>query len=270
MRLYEALLLIIGFLGVILVIFPFIQAIRVSLTPATTSYIVDFFAPISFENYVHVLGYTLFPRWVVNTLIVAVAVSLTNMFFCLLAGYVLARGRMPFTNALTSLTIVSMSIPQFAIIVPIYFIMANLKLTNNLFGLILPLAVDPMGIFIMSQYIKTLPVSYEEAAMLDGYSELDIIWKIILPLSKPALVVLFATEFINAWNNFIYPLILINNEQLLTVTVGISNFRFAVLNVNWGATMAASLISALPPVIFLILLSNRLIKGFMLGGLKGT
>jgi multiple sugar transport system permease protein len=147
--------------------------------------------------------------------------------------------------------------------------MASAKLLDNYLSVILPLAVDPLGIFIMRQYITSIPKEYEESAKIDGCSDFNIIWKIILPLSKPAIVVLIVTEFINTWNNFIYPLIMFYRSEMQTITTGIANFSYATLNVNWGATMAASIIGALVPMSLLAFLSKRIIEGFMLGGIKG-
>lgn len=255
-------------IGILIILYPYFWGLRVSLMPYATTYIVDLFAPVTLDNYSYLVFNTLFPRWMFNTFFIAGVVSITNTFFCLFGGYALARNKVIGSKINFSLTLFAMAIPQYILIVPLFFMMASLNLLDNYLSVILPLAVDPMGIFIFRQYIVSLPETYEEAAKIDGCSDIGIIWRIILPLCKPALAVLIVTEFINTFNNFIYPLIMFYSPSMQTITLGIANFTYATLNVNWGATMAASILGALPSAILLMLLSKRLIEGFMLGGIK--
>lgn len=256
-------------IGILIICYPYFWGFRVSLMPYATTYIVDLFAPATLDNYSYLIFNTLFPRWVFNTLFIAIIVSITNTFFCLLGGYALARNKVVGSKVLFSLTLFSMAVPQYILIVPLFFMMASVNLLDNYLSVILPLAVDPFGIFLIRQYIISIPENYEEAAKIDGCSDFNMIWKIILPLCKPALVVLIATEFINTLNNFIYPLIMFYSPSMQTITLGIANFSYATLNVNWGATMAASILGSIFPALLLLLLSRKLIEGFMLGGIKG-
>lgn len=253
---------------VILVFIPFLCALRISLAYAGTTY-VPFAAPITLDNFKTLLFNTLFPRWMVNSAIISITVAITNTLFASMAGYALARGKFKGSGLLLTLTVFSMGIPYHLTIVFNFLLMYKLHLTNTFLSVIFPLAVDPFAIFLARQFILTIPPSYDEAARLDGCGELGVIFKIILPMSKPLLLILFVTEFMNAWNNFIIPLVMISKSDMKTVTVGIADFSYATLNVNWGVIMAGSLLGSVPTIALFALLSKRFIKSFFVGGVKG-
>jgi ABC-type glycerol-3-phosphate transport system permease component len=144
--------------------------------------------------------------------------------------------------------------------------MSELNLVDTYIGLILPLAANAFGIFVMRQFMLSIPTEYEEAAAIDGASRIRTFFTIILPLAKPALLVVAVTIFVETWNNFIFPLVMVTRNEMKTVTVGLADFSYATLNVNWGLTMAGSLLGALPAVILFVILNRTFMQGFSLGG----
>lgn len=252
----------------ILVIVPFIWALRISLEPTFTTAVplVPDFQRLSLENYQHLVRNTPFPRWVLNSLIFAGFVTLFNVFLDAMAGYVLARRSLPGSNIIFVVVLALLMVPYQITLIPLYLMMSALNLVDTYIGLILPLAANAFGIFVMRQFILSIPVEYEEAAAIDGASRIRTFFTIIFPLAKPALLVVAVTIFIETWNNFIFPLVMITRNEMKTVTVGLADFSYATLNVNWGLTMAGSLLGAMPAIVLFVVLNRAFMQGFSLGG----
>lgn len=208
-----------------------------------------------------------------NSVIISSTVTLDNVLIASMAGYVLARQRLMGSNLVFLLVLASQMVPYQLTLIPVYILIRNLQLLNTHLGIILPLVgsgiIGAFGIFVMRQYILTIPIEYEESARIDGCSTFGVFFRVILPLCKPALVVVAVTSFIESWNNFIIPLVMVTRSPMKTVTLGIADFSLATLNVNWGATMAASLLGLIPSLVIFLLLSRYLLHGLTLyGGIK--
>jgi multiple sugar transport system permease protein len=253
---------------VILVLIPFIWALRISLQPTFTTAVplIPDLTKLSLENYQHLLRNTAFPRWVLNSFIFAGFVTLFNVFLDAMAGYVLARRRLPGSNVIFVGVLALLMVPYQITLIPLYLMMSELNLVDTYIGLILPLAANAFGIFVMRQFMLSIPTDYEEAAAIDGASRIRTFFTIILPLAKPALLVVAVTIFVETWNNFIFPLVMVTQNEMKTVTVGLADFSYATLNVNWGLTMAGSLLGALPAVFLFAILNRTFMQGFSLGG----
>ena len=207
-------------------------------------------------------------RPLLNSLIVGIAVTLGSLFFCTLCGYVLARRRFRGRAAIMSSVVLVLMIPVHIVIIPLFMLTNWLGMFDTYLALILPFLVNPLGVFLMRQYILGLPVELEEAARLEGAGELTIIWRVIMPLCRPALAVLAVQVFLINWNSFLYPFILASSESLRTLPVALALLA-GYQDINIPQLFAASLLSALPVTILFLVYSRRITEGIIAGALKG-
>lgn len=249
---------------------PFVWALRLSLEPSFSTAVPLLPRQVTLENFRSLLLFTPFARWVLNSLIFAGSLTVSNVLLDAAAGYVLARRRLPASDLIFTGVLALLMVPHQVTLIPLYLMVNALGLVDTYAGLILPLAATSFGIFVMRQFIGRIPIEYEEAATVDGASRLRIFFSVIIPLSRPALLVVAVTTFVEAWNNFIFPLVMITRNELRTVTLGLSDFTYATLNVNWGMTMAGALLGALPAVVLFVLLNRSFMEGFSIaGGTRG-
>ena len=249
---------------------PFVWALRLSLEPSFSTAVPLLPRQPTLENFRNLLLFTPFARWVLNSLIFAGSLTVSNVLLDAAAGYVLARRRLPASDLIFTGVLALLMVPHQVTLIPLYLIINALGLVDTYAGLILPLAATSFGIFVMRQFIGRIPIEYEEAATVDGASRLRVFFSVIIPLSRPALLVVAVTTFVEAWNNFIFPLVMITRNELRTVTLGLSDFTYATLNVNWGMTMAGALLGALPAVVLFVLLNRSFMEGFSIaGGTRG-
>jgi multiple sugar transport system permease protein len=218
-------------------------------------------------NFTGLLFDTPFLRWVLNTLIVAISVTLIKIVFDSMAGYAFAKMKFPFKNALFVVVIMTMMIPFSAILIPLYFTVYNFGLLNTYWALILPPLANPIGIFLMRGFIEGLPSDLENAARLDGVSEFGIYLRIILPLVRPGLVVLAVLTFLTQYNSFIWPLVAVNDQSMQLVTTGLATQR-SVWQVNYGIFSAGAVMALVPIVAFFLLLQKQFIAASLAGALK--
>ncbi|MFH2054443.1 MAG: carbohydrate ABC transporter permease [bacterium] len=220
------------------------------------------------SNFGELLGRAELVRPLLNSLIVAVVVTIGSLVFCTLSGYVLARRRFRGRAALMSSVMLVLMIPVHIVIIPLYLLTNWFGIFDTYLALILPFLVNPLGIFLMRQYITALPVELEEAARLEGASELTIIWRVVMPLCRPALAVLAVQVFLVNWNSFLYPFILTSSESLRTLPVALALLA-GYQDINVPQLFAASLLSALPVTILFVIYSRRITEGIIAGALKG-
>jgi multiple sugar transport system permease protein len=199
-----------------------------------------------------------------------------------MTAYAFARLRFPGQNLLFLLILMTQMIPFQIALVPMFIIIKHIPLVggnnilglggiglvNSLGGIIVPELVSPFGIFLLRQFFLMLPTELEDAARIDGCSEFDIYWRIILPLSLPGITVLAIFAFVDSWNSFIWPLVVLNKESLYTVQLGLSVFRGQYYTA-WHLLMAASTIITLP-IFFVFMIGQRyFVRGITLSGIKG-
>jgi ABC-type glycerol-3-phosphate transport system permease component len=218
-------------------------------------------------NYARLLGDTGFLRWMLNTLFVATTVTVLKVFLDSMAGYALAK--VPFRGkrlVFASLLILLM-VPLGVLIVPLWEVVHFLGLTNTYLALILPALANPLGVFLMRQFILSLPKDLENAARLDGVSEFGIYRRIILPLVKPGLVVLAVVTFTDQFMSFIWPLIATTKNDLQVLTVGVAGLRSRG-GVDYGLWSASAIMALIPIAIFFFVLQRQFLARNLAGALK--
>jgi multiple sugar transport system permease protein len=207
-------------------------------------------------------------NWAANSLLIALSVTLFHIFFDTLSGYAFAKKQFPGRKILFGLIISTLLIPPQVTLVPLYLLVRQYGLINNIWGVILPGFADVFGIFLMRQYIQTLPTELEEAARIDGCSEPGIFWRIILPLSKPAIAALAIFSFVRSWNAFLWPLIVLQKTSTYTLPVGVASLQEEFV-IDYGIIFAGAALAAVPMIIFFLLFQRYFIEGVRLGALKG-
>lgn len=220
------------------------------------------------ETYLAVLETPNFLRWVFNSLFVASTVTAMALLIQSMAGYVFAKKEFPGRELLFVLILSGIMIPRAVTIIPAFFIVKDLGLLNSYPGLILPPLAMPLGVFLMRQYMQTLPSELLDASRIDGCSEFGTFWRIVLPLSKPGLAVLGIYTFMEQWRDFLWPLIVAQKDVLKTLPVGLSVFH-TEFRTDYGVQMAAVLLSIIPFLIVFLFFQRYFIKGMTVGALKG-
>jgi multiple sugar transport system permease protein len=223
---------------------------------------------LEFRNYTDVLQQAPFARWFVNTLLVTIACVVGNLLFCSLAGYAFARIRFFGREVVFVLILATLMVPFQVIIIPTFLIVRTFHLIDTLGALILPNLAGAFGIFMLRQFFRTLPVELEEAARIDGASRLGVLFKIVLPLSGPALATLAVITFMWTWNDFLWPLITIYSPNNMTIQLGLATFQGAH-QTNTNLLMAANVMSMIPVLMLFFFAQRYFIRGIATTGLKG-
>jgi multiple sugar transport system permease protein len=202
-----------------------------------------------------------------NSTLVALAVTGFQIVTSALAGYALGRLKFRGRQALLLFVLATLVIPFQLLVIPIFLVLKWGHLINTYWALILPTAANGFGIFLLRQYFLTIPVELEEAAAIDGANRLQILWQIILPLARPALVTLFLFTFIGEWNDLFKPLVFTTKPQLRTVQLALAEFQQQFTN-NWPLLMAAVTIATVPILLLFLLGQRQLIQGIATTGIK--
>ncbi|MBR2282307.1 MAG: carbohydrate ABC transporter permease [Spirochaetales bacterium] len=220
--------------------------------------------PVQFSNFYKAVAGTLntwtFPRNMLNSFIVSIAVTLSTLLLAGMSGYGLAKFRFKGKNFVFITIMSTMMIPFEAIMIPMYMISQKLHLMNSYMGLIIPYLVSAFGIFQMRQYLLTFPGEYLDAARVDGMGELGIFLKLVMPNSAPVLATLAITTFRSQWDNLLWPLLVVQDAKLKTVPLYITSFS-EEKHADEGALMAVALLSSLPMLIAFFALSKYFIGG---------
>ena len=263
----------------ILLIFPFVWLIVTSLeTSGEALHFPPILTPhvLRFANYGDALKAAPFGRFFVNSTIVAVTTVLANLVLCSLAGYAFARLRFLGRGALFAVIMATLMVPFQVTMIPQFIITKWLGVhvlaqvgIDHIGALILPNAATAFGIFFLRQFFKTLPVEYEESARVDGASRLKVLWRIVLPLSLPALATLAALTFLDSWNNFLWPLIAVNSTSQMTLPLGLATFQGAHAT-EWPLLMAGNVMSLAPMLLIFFLAQRYFIRSVAATGLAGT
>ena len=206
--------------------------------------------------------------WALNSLIIAVAIMVGHVIFDSMAGYAFAKKRFPGKGLLFVLIVSSLMIPVHVTLVPRFILVSNIGLVNNPLGVILPSIADVFGIFLMRQFISSLPSELEDAARVDGASEWQVFWRVVMPLSRPAVATVAIFSFVGAWNAFLWPLIVLSKRELLTLPVGVATLQQEFTQ-NIGMVMAGAAVGAIPMIILFLLFQRYFLEGVRVGGLKG-
>jgi multiple sugar transport system permease protein len=220
------------------------------------------------ENYTNAFQAAPFGRYFLNSAVVAVAVTAITLLTSALAGYGFAKLHFPGRNVLFAVVLAALMVPFPAIMIPLFVLVRQLHLLDSYAGLIIPGAVSGFGIFMMRQFMSRLPDALLEAARLDGCNELQIFWFIVLPSSRSALAALAVLTFLASWNNFVWPLLVVQSPDYTTVPLGLALFRGAYAT-NYTQILAASLVAAAPVVLLYLAMQRQIISSFISSGIKG-
>lgn len=207
-------------------------------------------------------------RWLLNSGIVAMSHTLSMLLFCSMAGYAFAKKEFPGKQAMFWALLSTMMIPSMVLLVPLFLLVSRMGLINNFGGLILPGLVGAFGVFLMKQFMQTLPSELLDAARIDGASELGVYARVVLPLSKPALAVLGIFSFIGAWNDFLWPLLITQSKMMRTLAVGLATLQQESMT-DYGLLMAGSAVAAIPMIIVFFACQKHFLKGLTIGAVKG-
>jgi len=221
------------------------------------------------SNYPEAFAAAPFARYFYNSVVVAVAVVLATLFFSALAGYGFAKFSFPGQRIAFLFVLSTMMIPFQVLLIPLYVVVYNLGWTNSYAGLIILGAISAFGVFLMRQFCLTLPDELLDAARIDGSGELGIFLQIVLPLLKPPLASLAIITFMGSWNNFLWPLIVVNKGDLFTLPVGMTVFTQPLRQPYWTYIMAVSTVATFPMVLVFVTLQRYFIQGVVLSGMKG-
>lgn len=213
-------------------------------------------------------GDNVFARWLFNSTWLALVNMLTQLFFCSLAGYAFARMRFPGKDIIFGFLVASMAIPSAVTMIPGYVFYARLGWINTYLPLIVPSLVGAFGIFMLTQFFKSIPKELEEAAYIDGASRFRTYWSVALPLSRPALITLAILQFQGSWNNFIGPLLFLRDAKLMTLTVGLNFFKTQYA-VEWNKILVGSMFNAIPILIIFFIFNKYYMEGASYSGLAG-
>jgi multiple sugar transport system permease protein len=275
----------VGAIGIATVtVFPFLWMISTSLKPEGEIYsnsLSLISENYSLNNYKKVFDTIPFFRYFLNSLILAVSGAATNIFFGALAGYSFAKLKFKGRKISFSLLLSSMMIPGIVTMIPQFLVLKYFPFVggNDIFGqggsgfinhysaIILPGAVGAFAVFFMKQFFETLPDDLAEAARVDGCSEFRIFWQIYLPLIKPAAITLGIMTFQSGWNSFMWPMIVLNSKEMMTIQVGLSVFQYQY-NTSYGPLMAGTVIATLPTILIFVFAQKYYVRGIALTGDK--
>ncbi len=222
------------------------------------------------DNYIQILftGNSKFPQWFINSAIVAICTTTSVLFFDSLLGYTLAKFVFPGKKIIFLLIISTLMIPTEMLVIPWYALSRAMKWGNTYWGIMFPGMISAFGVFLMRQFMTTIPNDLLDAARIDGMGELNIFIKIVLPLVSPALATLAIFNFIGNWNAFLWPLIVASKPRMFTLPVGLANFS-GEAGSDWHLIMTGATVSMLPLIIIFLIFQKQIVRGIAMTGLKG-
>jgi len=226
-------------------------------------------AHLHWSNYREVFAVMPFGRMFFNSVLYAGCVSVGQVFFCSLAGYAFARLRFRGRDTLFVLYLATLMVPLTVTVIPQFILMRVIGLTDTPWAMIVPgFFGSAFGTYLMRQFFRTLPAELEEAAILDGCSPWQIYWRILLPHAKPAVMVLAVLTWVNVWNDFLWPLLMIQRTSIATLTLGLVTMQ-GQYGGKWPVLMAASILILLPLVLVYAVAQRAFIRGIAVTGLGG-
>ncbi len=222
----------------------------------------------TFENYSNSLGRGDFLLYFGNTLFVSVISTVITVLINVMAGYALAKYVFPLRNVIFTVMIATLMVPLQVIMIPIFLQLKSFGLLNSLWGIIIPPAATPTGVFLARQYLVTIPDSMLEASRIDGAGEWFIFRRVILPLSKPIIATIAIFSFMWRWNDYLWPLIVISKNDKQTIQQALANF-VGQLQINWSDLLAMTTITIIPVIIVFFAFQKFFMQGITAGAVKG-
>jgi multiple sugar transport system permease protein len=223
--------------------------------------------PFTLENYQRLFAGGNFPRWLLNSLFVTGTNTALSLFISSFYGYIFAKKTFPGSRILFGTLLSTIMVPFFVVVIPVFLMFRNFHLLNTYWALIIPSSFSAFGVFLMRQAIKTLPTELIDAGKIDGCSEFGVYWRIVLPLVKPGLAVLAIFTFVGSWNDFFWPLVVLNDPKMFTIPVGLPTLQGQWT--DYGLVMAASTLAALPTIVIFLAFQRYFLQGVTVGAIKG-
>ncbi|MPQ95830.1 carbohydrate ABC transporter membrane protein 2, CUT1 family [Thioclava sp. ES.031] len=226
--------------------------------------------PFTWDNYAKLFSFGDTPRWFFNSIVVAGGMTLAVLAVSTTAGYALARLEFRFKTAITIFILLGLMVPEQAIFIPLYTMLAKFGWHNSYGALILPRVAVPIGVFLMMQFFKAAPKDIEDAARIDGVGPFQIFWFVMLPLARPAMMTLAILTFLYAWNDYLWPLVSASHKEMFTITLGLASLQsnFAQSE-GLGRVMASGVIASLPVVVLFLIFQRYVVQAMTVGGSKG-
>ncbi|QUS40747.1 carbohydrate ABC transporter permease [Tardiphaga alba] len=259
-------------LGAVVMLLPFIWMISTASKPQTEIFTTDVhLIPQTFalwDNLQTAFGKADLARFLINGVIVTVAIFLLQVLVALPAAYALAKLRFVGRDVLFALVLFCILIPPQATAIPVFLLLHHLGILDTYAALVVPFTISAFGIFLMRQFFKTVPDDLIDAARMDGISEFGIVWRVMLPTAIPALTAFGIFSVVAHWNDYFWPLIVLTSEHLRTPPLGVAAFRNEEAGTNYGPLMAAAIVIIAPLVVAFLLAQRRFIEGITLTGIK--
>jgi len=253
----------------LLMIFPLLWMFRISFLPTSIEgSLGNFFSSkFTLTSYIDLFLSGGMFIYLFNSIFVGAAVTIGNILFCFMVGYAFSRYRFIGKNLWFYSVIFVLMLPAHIVIIPLYLLIYKAGMYDTYWALILPFLVNPIGIFLVKQYVDSLPKSMEEAARIDGANEMTILFRIVMPLCKPALAVLAIQSFMTNWNSFLFPLILTSSESVRTLPVGLALYQ-GHQAIDWPHLMAGSSLAVVPILVIFLFFQKNIVSGITAGAIK--
>ena len=257
------------FIGAVIMMTPIIFMFSASFKYNDQIYDLALFSSdFTLDNYIYIIENTDFIIWLLNSLFVSLFTTFCVLFFDSLVGYTLAKFKFNGQKIVFIAILSTLMIPTEMLVIPWYIIAQNFGLLDSYLGLILPGIMTGFGVFLMKQFFEGVPDDYLEAARIDGVGEFTIFIRIALPLVTPALSALAIFTFLGNWTAFLWPLIVSSSAEIFTVPVGLALFS-GEFQSDWELIMTGAALATLPTLLIFLILQRYIIRGVVLGGLKG-
>jgi multiple sugar transport system permease protein len=258
-------------LGGLVFLFPFVWMVSTSLTTSTELFKLPpqlIPTPIDTDAYVRLFTEVPIVKWVANSVFISLSVTFLQVLSSAMAAYAFTRLNFRGRNAIFVLFLATLMVPFQVMVVPLFIELRYMGLLNSYPGLIIPEIAMPFGVFLLRQAFLGLPRELEEAAFVDGAGHIRVFFTLVVPLSKPAIATVAVFSFMGSWNNFLWPLIVINSPDLMTLPLGLSSLsgRFVT---DWNLLLAGATISVLPIVAVFLFAQRYVLQGVAMSGLKG-
>lgn len=255
--------------GSVVMAFPFVWMLLSSFKSLREIFRFNFWPQVwTLANYQEVILNTQFPRWFMNSLVVAGISTVSVLFFCSLVGYTLTKLRFPGKEFIFLLILSTLMIPTEMLVIPWYVMATEYGWVNTFWGIAFPGLIPAFGVFLMRQFFQSLPRDLFDAGRVDGVSEFGLYWRVGLPLVGPGLAALGIFNFVGNWNAFLWPLIVAKSPSMRTIPVGVALFS-GEAGTAWNLIMASAALAVIPVLIVFFIFQRQIIEGVVLTGVKG-
>lgn len=247
---------------------PLLYALWAAFHPAAYEARFSLFAPLTLENFVTVWGQAPFGRYFLNTALLVTLILSAQLVLCTLAAFAFARLAFPGKGALFALVLVQLLIMPDILLVENYATMRELGLIDTIAAIGLPYFASGFAIFLLRQTFKTIPKELDEAARVEGCTLLGLLWRVYVPLGKPAMLAFALVSVSHHWNNFLWPLVITNSVETRPLTVGLSVFATTDSGTSWAVINAATLMTAAPLLLAFLIFQRQFVQSFLRAGIK--